>query len=151
MGAEERLAELGIELPEVPAAKGNYVGAVRTGNLVFLSGSGPWVGEEIVQGKVDAEISVEEAQRAARMTGLNLLAVLRAEIGSLDRVVRVVKGLGMVACSPGFNRMPEVVNGFSDLMVEVFGEAGRHARAAVGVAELPFDVPVEIDLVVEVE
>ena len=151
MGAEERLAELGIELPEAPPSAGNYVGAVRSGNLVFLSGSGPWGPDTMVQGKVDAQISVEEAQQAARLTGLNLLATLRAEIGSLDRVRRVVKALGMVNCSPGFNRMPEVINGFSDLMVEVFGDAGRHARSAVGMAELPFDIPVEIELIVEVE
>jgi enamine deaminase RidA (YjgF/YER057c/UK114 family) len=107
------------------------------------------VGDPIV-GKVGGDLSLEEGVRAARVVGLNLLAVLRAELGSLDRVVRVVKLLGMVNCAPGFNQTPAVINGCSDLLVDVFGEAGRHARSAVGMAELPFDIAVEIELVAEV-
>lgn len=151
MGAEARLVELGIELPVPMTPAGTYVPAVRTGSLVFCSGAGP-VGADgsIVRGKVGVEVGLEEAQAAARLTGLQLLATLRRELGSLDHVTRIVKVLGMVNCAPGFNRTPEVVNGCSDLLVEVFGEAGRHARSAVGMAELPFDIPVEIELIAEV-
>jgi len=151
VGAETRLTELGIELPEAPPPAGSYVTSARTGNLVFTAGSGPFSPDGLVTGKVGADITVEEAQAAARLTGLNLLAILRAELGSLDRVKRVVKALGLVNGAPGFTDQPAVINGFSDLMVEVFGEAGRHARSAVGVAELPFGIPVEIEMIVEVE
>jgi enamine deaminase RidA (YjgF/YER057c/UK114 family) len=151
MSAEQRLIELGIELPQPIAPAGTYVGAVRTGNLVFLSGAGP-IGADgsVARGKVGRDLDVAEAQAAARVTALQLLAALRAEVGSLDAVTRIVKVLGMVNCAPGFNRTPEVINGCSDLLVDVFGEAGRHARSAVGMAELPFDIAVEIELVAEV-
>jgi enamine deaminase RidA (YjgF/YER057c/UK114 family) len=150
VSAEARLRELGIELPEVMPPAGSYVPAVRTGNLIFVSGQGPMgVGDPIV-GKVGGDLTLEQGVEAARIAGLNLLAVLRAEIGSLDRVTRVVKLLGMVNCAPGFNHTPAVINGCSDLLVEVFGDTGRHARSAVGMAELPFDIAVEVELVAEV-
>jgi enamine deaminase RidA (YjgF/YER057c/UK114 family) len=151
VSAEARLAELGVELPEVPAPAGMYVPAVRTGDLVFLSGQGPRRADgSIILGKVGRDLDVDGAREAARVTGLNLLAALRAEVGSLDRVVRIVKLLGMVNCAPGFNRTPDVINGCSELLLEVFGDAGRHARSAVGMAELPFDIAVEIEMVVEI-
>jgi enamine deaminase RidA (YjgF/YER057c/UK114 family) len=151
MAVDERLAELGIELPEPLAPVGTYVSAVRTGSLLFLSGAGP-VGADgtIVTGKVGDTVELVAAVEAARLTGLQLLAVIRRELGSLDRVRRVVKTFGMVNCAPGFNRTPQVIDGCSALLVEVFGDAGRGARSAVGMAELPFDIAVEIELVVEV-
>ena len=146
MTIDERLDELGIVLPPVPAPAGSYVHAVRTGNLLYLAGKGP--GE--VTGKVGGGISVEEAYRHARETGLVLIAVMRQELGSLDRVNRIVKVLGMVNAVPEFGRQPQVVNGCSDLFVEVFGEKGRHARSAVGMGSLPGGIPVEIEAIVEV-
>ncbi len=149
---ETRLAALGITLPAAPPPVANYVNAVRTGNLVFLSGKGPAaVDGRLPAGRVGVEFTVEEGYRFARSTGLALLAALRAELGSLDRVRRVVKVLGMVAAPPEFGDHPKVINGCSDLLVEVFGEAGRHARSAVGVSSLPFATPVEIELIAEVE
>ena len=151
MTVEDRLHELGIELTEVFPPAGKYVGAVRTGSLVFLSGAGPVRPDgTFVTGKVGRDVDLDAAKEAARLTGLQLLAVLRAELGSLDRVARVVKTLGMVNCAPGFNRTPAVIDGCSELLIEVFGDAGRGARSAVGMAELPFDIAVEIELVVEI-
>jgi enamine deaminase RidA (YjgF/YER057c/UK114 family) len=151
MSAESRLSELGIELPNLRSPAGAYVPAVRTGNLVFLSGAGPTRPDgTAVTGKVGADVDVDEAKAAARLVGLQLLAALRAELGTLDRVVRLVKVLGMVNCAPGFNRTPTVVDGCSELFIEVLGEAGRGARSAVGMAELPFDISVEIEAVFEV-
>ena len=151
MTIEDRLHELGIELTEVFPPAGKYVGAVRTGSLVFLSGAGPIRPDgTFVTGKVGRDVDLDAAKEAARLTGLQLLGVLRAELGSLDRVARVVKTLGMVNCAPGFNRTPAVIDGCSELLIDVFGEAGRGARSAVGMAELPFDIAVEIELVVEV-
>jgi enamine deaminase RidA (YjgF/YER057c/UK114 family) len=126
---------------------------VRVGNLLFVSGHGPLRtdGKPSARGKLGRELSVEQGYKVAREVGLNLLATTRATLGSLDRVKRVVKVLGMVASAEGFNEQPKVINGFSDLMVEVFGEAGRHARSAVGMAELPVGIPVEIEMVLEVE
>ena len=147
---EQRLTELGITLPEVRPPAGAYVPAVRTGNLLFLSGAGPISGDEIVTGKVGADVDLERAVYAARLVGLQLLAAMRWELGSLDRVTRVVKLLGMVNCAPGFNNTPAVINGCSELFLDVFGDAGKHARSAVGQAELPFDISVEIECVVEV-
>jgi enamine deaminase RidA (YjgF/YER057c/UK114 family) len=148
---EDRLHELGIELTEVCPPAGQYVGAVRTGSLVFLSGAGPIRPDgTFVTGKVGRDVDLDAAKEAARLTGLQLLAILRAELGSLDRVARVVKTLGMVNCAPGFNRTPAVIDGCSELLIDVFGDAGRGARSAVGMAELPFDIAVEIELVVEV-
>jgi len=152
MSAEQRLTDLGIELPPVMAPAGTYVPAVRTGNLVFLSGQGPRQADgTIIFGKVGRDLDLAAAKEAARVTGLNLLAALRQEVGSLDRVTRVVKLLGMVNGVPGFNQTPDVINGCSELLLEVFGDdIGRHARSAVGMAELPFDIAVEIEMVVEV-
>lgn len=150
MSAERRIAELGIELPAPSAPAGAYVAAVRTGNLVFLSGAGPRDGEAWVTGKVGRDLDQDAATRAARLVGLQLLAALRHELGSLDSVVRLVKLLGMVNCAPGFNRTPNVIDGCSELLIDVFGEAGRGARSAVGMAELPFDIAVEIEAVFEV-
>lgn len=149
---EEKLKELGITLPQPPSPVANYVNAVRTGNLIFLAGKGPRSadGNEII-GKLGRDISIEEGYRAARLTAINQLAVLKAELGDLNKVVRIVKVLGMVNCDPSFVEQPAVINGFSDLMVEVFGERGRHARAAVGMASLPRGQAVEIEMIVEVE
>jgi enamine deaminase RidA (YjgF/YER057c/UK114 family) len=151
MKIEERLQELGIELPPIPAPAGNYVQYVRTGNLIFLSGAGPHTGDgHIPTGKVGADVSVEEAYQHARSIGLVQIARLKDALGDLDRVNRIVKVLGMVNGVPEFGEQPKVMNGFSDLMVEVFGDKGRHARSAVGMGSLPFGIPVEIEAVVEV-
>ena len=152
MQIENKIKELGYELPTAPAPVATYVGAVRVGNLVFLSGHGPKiVGREEIAGKVDSEVSIERAQEAARMVGLNLLATLKNEIGDLDKVKRIVKVLGMVNADPSFTEHPRVINGFSDMMVEIFGDKGRGARSAVGMGSLPFRIPVEIEMVVEVD
>ena len=145
-----RLRELGHELPDVPVPAGAYVPAVRAGSLVFTAGQLPFEeGELRKTGKVGATVTLEEAQQAARWCALNALAAAAAEAGGLDRVARVVKVTGYVASAPDFNRQPEVINGASDLIGGVFGEAGRHARSAVGVAVLPLDAPVEVELVAE--
>ena len=149
---EAKLKALGIELPPAQKAVANYVGAVRTGNLVFLAGQGPLVdGKPTITGKVGAEVTEEDGYKAARATILNSLALLRAEIGSLDKVARIVKLTGWVNSAPGFIRQPFVINGASDLLVQIFGDAGRHARTAVSANELPFNIPVEIEIVVEIK
>lgn len=149
---DDRLRELGIELPEAPQPIANYVGAVRSGNLVFLSGRGPrQAGQWDSRGKLGQDVTVEEGYQAARLTALNLIATLKAELADLDKVRRVVKLLGMVNSAPDFTEQPSVINGASDLLVEVFGERGRHARSAFGAAALPMNTSVEIELVVEVE
>ena len=145
-----RLRELGHELPEVPAPAGAYVPAVRAGSLVFTAGQLPFEeGELRKTGKVGATVTLEEAQQAARRCALNALAAAAAEAGGLERVARVVKVTGYVASAPDFNRQPEVITGASDLIGGVFGESGRHARSAVGVAVLPLDAPVEVELVAD--
>ena len=150
--AEERLRQMGLELPTPPSPAGSYVPAMRTGNLVFLSAAGPRVPDgPMVVGKVGRDLTAEQAQEAARTTALNLLANLKAAIGDLDKVSQIVKVFGMVNCTADFVDHPKVINGCSDLLVEVFGDKGRHARAAVGVASVPFGSPVSIDMVVEVE
>ncbi len=152
MSVEKRLRELGVELPEPPPPVGNYIGAVTVGNLVFLSGHGPRSASgEYSSGKVGGELTPEQGQEEARQVGLNMLATLRAEIGDLDRVRRVVKVLGMVNAAPDFRNHPKVIDGFSDLMVEVFGEKGRGARSAVGMGSLPFQIPVEVEMIVEID
>ena len=150
--AEQRLRERGIELPKVMAPVANYVPAVRTGNLVFLAGTGPVKPDgAFATGKVGKDVTIEEAYGHARLTGLMLLATLRAATGgSLDSVTRVVKLLGMVNCGPEFTDHPKVINGCSDLFVEVFGDKGRHARSAVGMPSLPFNISVEIEAIFEV-
>jgi enamine deaminase RidA (YjgF/YER057c/UK114 family) len=151
MSVDTRLMELGLELPEPFPAAGSYVGAVRSGSLLFVSGTGPVRADgSVVTGKVGDTVDLDAAVDAARLTALQLLAVMRRELGSLDRVHRIVKTLGMVNCAPGFNRTPQVIDGCSNLLIDVFGEAGRGARSAVGMAELPFDIAVEIELVAEV-
>ena len=145
MSIDARLEELGITLPEDGAPMGSYVHAVQTGNLLFLAGKGPRS-----TGKVGAEIGVDRAYQDARQTGLTLIAVMRQELGSLDRVTRIVKVLGMVNAAPDFGDQPKVINGCSDLFIEVFGEAGRHARSAVGMGSLPNQITVEIECIVEV-
>ena len=146
MQIEKRLEQLGIELPPVPTAAGNYVHAVRTGSLLFLAGKGP--GNST--GKVGGDVSQDQAYADARAVGLNLLAVLKAELGDLDKVNRIVKVLGMVNATPDFGAHPQVINGCSDLFVEVFGDRGRHARSAVGMGSLPGQITVEIECIVEV-
>ena len=152
MKIEQRLKELGIELPPIPAPAGNYEQYVQTGNLIFLSGAGPHTGDgRLPSGKVGADVSVEEAYQHARSIGLVQIARLKQALGDLDKVNRIVKVLGMVNAVPEFGQQPKVMNGFSDLMIEVFGDKGRHARSAVGMGSLPFQIPVEIEAVVEVE
>ena len=149
MSHEAKLAELGIELPAVPAPAGNYVHAVRTGNLLYLAGKGPIDADAI--GKVGSDVSTEDAYQHARQVGLTLLAVMKQELGSLDNVKQVVKVLGMVNAVPEFGEQPAVINGCSDLFVEVLGDAGSHARSAVGMGSLPNQITVEIEVIVEVE
>ena len=148
---ELRLQELGITLPSPPQPVANYVNGVRTGNLIFLAGKGPKRadGTEIT-GKIPSDVSLEEGYEGARLTAINQLSVLKTMLGDLRKVKRIVKVLGMVNCDPSFVDQPKVINGFSDLMVAVFGDRGRHARAAVGMASLPRGQSVEIELVVEV-
>ena len=150
---EAKLEEMGITLPTPPTPVANYVTAVSAGNLVFLSGHGPMKPDgNNITGKVGADLSIEQGQEAARVTAINLLASLKAEIGDLNKVKRVVKVLGMVNAAPDFTQHPQVINGCSDLMVELFGEKiGKHARTSVGMGSLPSNIAVEINMVVEVE
>ncbi|MDV7271174.1 RidA family protein [Thioclava sp. A2] len=148
---EARLAELGIDLPAAPAPAANYVPFVQSGNLIFVSGQISNAGGELIKGKLGAEMSVEEGAAAARTCGLALISQARAAAGELDRIKRVVKLTGFVNSTADFTDQPKVVNGCSDLMVEVFGDAGRHARSAVSAASLPLGVAVEIEAIFEVE
>jgi enamine deaminase RidA (YjgF/YER057c/UK114 family) len=149
---DERLNELGITLPDTPIPMANYVPYARTGNLLFLSGQGPRVGvKEFKTGKVGSDVTAEEAYDHARLVGIQLLAVAREALGDLGRVRRVVKLLGLVNGTPEFQKQPQVINGCSDLFVEVFGEAGRHARSAIGAGSLPGNITVEIEAIFEVE
>jgi enamine deaminase RidA (YjgF/YER057c/UK114 family) len=148
---EARLAALGLALPAVPAPVAAYVPAVRTGSYVYTAGQLPMVdGKLLMTGKVGAEVTAGEAAALARTAALNALAAVASVTGGLSAVARVVKVTGFVASDPGFTSQPQVVNGASELLLEVFGEAGRHARSAVGTAVLPFDSPVEVELIVEV-
>ena len=150
--AEKKLKELGLTLPASPKPMANYVKAVRSGNLVFLSGHGPSNPDGTnITGKVGKDLTTEQGYNAAKSVGLNLLASLKEEIGDLNKVKRIVKVLGMVNCTENFVDQPKVINGFSDLMVAVFGEKGKHARSAVGMYALPMNISVEIEMVVEVE
>jgi len=149
---ETRVTELGIGLTEPGKPVANYVSAVRSGNLVFMSGKGPSKPEGgFVTGKVGADLTVEQGYAAARLAAIAQLSALKAEIGDLNRVVRIVKVTGMVNADPFFTGHSQVINGFSDLMVEVFGERGKHARAAVGMSSLPLGFAVEVEMVVEVQ
>jgi enamine deaminase RidA (YjgF/YER057c/UK114 family) len=151
VSAEARLKELNIALPPDSAPAANFVNAVRTGNLLFLAGNTPGA-QWPLKGKVGKDLTVEQGYQSARQAGLIMLGKVRTALGSLDRVKRIVKVLGMVNSAEGFSDQPKVVNGFSDLMVEVFGETiGKHARSAVGMAGLPGNAPVEVEMIVEIE
>lgn len=150
--AEAKLEQLGIKLPEPPKPVANYVGAVRTGKLIFLAGAGPLKEDgSYITGRLGQDLTIEQGYQAARQTGIIQLASLKAELGDLNKVKRIVKVLGMVSSAPSFTDQPKVINGFSDLIVEVFGDRGRHARSAVGMAALPMNIPVEVEMIVEVE
>jgi enamine deaminase RidA (YjgF/YER057c/UK114 family) len=146
---DARLAELGIELPPVFAPVANYLGCKRVGDMLYVGAHGPTTANGIIRGKVGADVSIELAKEAAKATALAMLATVKAELGTLDRIRQIVKVLGMVNCAPGFNRTPEVIDGCSDVLVAIFGESGRHTRSAVGMAELPFDICVEIEMIAQ--
>lgn len=148
---EARLSELGISLPDAPKPVANYMPAVVSGNLVFVSGQVSAADEEAVKGRLGDGVSLEEGQRAARLCALAILAQVKAAAGSLDKIKRVVKLGGFVQCTPDFDQHPAVINGASDLMVELLGDAGKHARFAVGAPSLPLGFAVEVDAVVEIE
>ncbi len=151
MQVEQRITDLGLTLPAVTPPVGAYVPAVRTGRLIYTSGQVPLTaGKLLYKGKVGSQVSVPEAQEAARLCALNALAALRAEVGDLDRILRIVKVTGFVNCDPDFTDQPAVINGASNFLQEVFGEAGRHARSAVGCAGLPLGSPVEVELIAEI-
>nr|WP_026214210.1 RidA family protein [Nonomuraea coxensis] len=151
MTPEQKLTELGLTLPEVVKPVAAYVPAVRTGNLVYTSGQVPIVeGKPAATGKLGAEVSLEQGYEMARICALNGLAALKAEVGDLSKIVRIVKVVVFVASDPSFTDQPKVGNGASELLGEVLGEAGKHARSAVGVAALPLNVPVEVELIAEV-
>ena len=152
MGAEDNVKKLGLDLSHAAAPVANYVPAVTTGKLVFLSGNGPTQADgTMMRGKVGADLDIDQAYEAARLVGIQLLAALREHVGSLDNVSRVVKLLGMVNAVPDFEDQPKVINGCSDLLIEVFGENGKHARSAVGMGSLPGQIPVEIEMIVEIK
>ncbi len=151
MGAEQKLKEMGLVLPQPPKPVANYVTAVKTGNLLFLSGHSPYDdGNTKISGKVGRELTLEEGYQAARNVTLNCLATVKAMVSDLDKVKRVVKLLGMVNCTEDFKDQPKVINGCSDLLVAIFGDVGTHARSAVGMQALPSQIPVEIEMVLEV-
>jgi enamine deaminase RidA (YjgF/YER057c/UK114 family) len=148
---EENLKKTGIVLPIPAKPVANYLNWVRTGNFIYLSGKGPTNPDGTnITGKLGKDYTIEQGYAAARIAGINQLASLRAELGSLNKVKRIIKVLGMVNCTSDFTDQPKVVNGFSDLMVEIFGENGKHARSAVGMNSLPFGIPVEVEMIVEV-
>ena len=155
MEVEKKLTALGLTLPPIPTPVANYIPAVRTGNLVFISGHGPvtMVDGKVsyIRGKVGRELTVEQGYEAAKVVTLNILQSLKSVIGDLDKVRRIVKLLGFVNCTEDFPDQPKVINGASDLLVELYGERGRHARSAVGMYQLPFGIAVEIEMVVEVD
>ena len=151
MSFDAKLTELGIALPPAPKPVAAYIPAVRTGDLLFLSGTGPFKdGRIIYTGKLGKDLTVEQGYDAARLTLLNALAMVRQELGTLDRVVRIVRMTGHVASAEGFTQQPAVINGASDLLVQIFGEAGRHARLALGAAELPLNMAIELELILQV-
>lgn len=146
MEIAERLESLGIELPPPMPPAGNYLGCVIDDGLVHVGGHGPVAGDVIMRGKVGGDLTLDQGRQAARLTALSILATLQTELGNLDRIERIIKVFGMVNVAPGFDRTPKVIDGCSDLLVEVFGDAGRHTRSAVGLAELPMGIAVEIEL-----
>lgn len=149
---EEKLAQLNITLPQVSAPVASYVNAVRVGNLLFLAGKGPSKeNNEYIKGKIGRDLTIAEAYEAAKLTAINQLAVLKKELGSLQKVKRIVKVSGFVNSADDFYEQPKVINGFSDLMIQVFGDKGKHARTALGVNTLPFNMAVEVELIVEIE
>lgn len=149
---EQKLKEKGIVLTTPSAPVANYVNAVRVGNLLYLSGKGPTKPDGTnITGKVGKDLTLDQGYQAARLVGINHLSVLKAEIGNLNKVKRIVKVLGMVNCENSFGDHPKVINGYSDLMVEVFGEKGKHARSAVGMGSLPNNIAVEVEVIVEIE
>jgi enamine deaminase RidA (YjgF/YER057c/UK114 family) len=151
MSADARIVELGLELPPAPKPGGNYIPVVQVGELLYVSGHGPLKADKtLMTGKVGQDVTEEEAYLAARQVGLAILATLKKNLGSLDRVVRMVKVLGMVNAVPDFQNQPKVINGFSDLMVEVFGDAGRGARSAVGMGSLPSNITVEVECIMQI-
>lgn len=151
MSVEERLRELNITLPNPPSPIAAYVSAVRSGNLLFTSGNAPWENGILkYTGKLGSDLNVEQGYQAARLVMLNLLSVIKEELGSLEQVERIVKVLGFVASATGFNQQPAVMDGASELLEEIFGEQGKHARSAIGVNELPANIPVEIEMIVQV-
>jgi enamine deaminase RidA (YjgF/YER057c/UK114 family) len=150
MNADARIQELKLELPPPPKPAGVYNPVVQAGNVVYVSGHGPLQPDgSMICGKVGAELTEEQGKQAARQVGLTILSTLRAQLGSLNRIARVLKVLGMVNCVPDFERHPQVINGFSELMVDVFGEGGRAARSAVGMGSLPGNIAVEIECILE--
>ncbi len=152
MSAEAKVAELGLELSGPSRPQGSYVSAVTAGDIVYLAGHGPSARDGVrVTGKLGVNMEIDEGYQTARSVGLQLLRTLKAEVGDLDRVQRVVKLLCMVNCSPQFGGPPQVANGCSDLLIEVFGDAGRHARSAVGMASLPNGIAVEIEMIVQLD
>ena len=155
MEIEKKLADMGLDLPPIPTPVANYVPAVQVGSLLFLSGHGPALLKDgkvqFIQGKVGKDLTTEEGYEAAKQVTLNLLQSIKETIGDLDKVKRVVKLLGFVNCTEDFPNQPQVINGASDLLVELYGERGRHARSAVGMYQLPFGIAVEIEMIVEVE
>lgn len=151
MSAEARILELGLELPAAPKPGGNYTPVVQVHDICYVSGHGPLMPDgQMLKGRVGSEVTQDEGYAAARQVGLTMLATLKANLGSLDRVVRIIKVLGMVNAAPDFQNHPKVMNGFSDLMVEVFGDPGRAARSAVGMGSLPGNISVEVEAIVQV-
>lgn len=149
--AEERLVELGLEVPSVQAPLGAYVPAVISGHLIYISGQLPLVnGVLTIRGKLGSEVSIEQGMEAARRASVNAIAVLKNELSDLEQVERIVKITGYIASAPGFNQQADVLNGASELFFQVFGESGRHSRVAVGVSELPLDSPVEIEVIAQI-
>ncbi len=146
----ERLDELGLVLPEVFPPAGNYLGCVVDDGLLYVGGHGPIEDGHLIRGRVGGDLTLEQGRQAARVTGLSILATVQQELGDLDRIDRIVKVFGMVNVAPGFTQTPAVIDGCSDLLVDVFGDAGRHTRSAVGLAELPFGIAVEIELIARV-
>jgi enamine deaminase RidA (YjgF/YER057c/UK114 family) len=149
---EENLKNLGITLPKISSPIANYVNYVRTGNLIYFSGTGPSIEDQgFVKGKLGKDLTIDQGREAARITGINMIANLKNAIGDLSKVKKIVKVFGMVNSTESFTDQPKVINGFSDLMVAVFGEKGKHARSAVGMIALPLNMAVEIEMIVEVE